>query len=240
MTRRELIAAAAQLGLIVWFPRAARTQNAIAKDPRLISRSARPVDLETPVALLDSFLTPAPSFFVRSHMSVPQVDEATWALAIEGEIATPATISIAELKRMPRANVTATMECAGNGRAFAHPRAIYVPWFSEALGVFNYTGADALATLEQAGLLDDARVAATRARSLAERGYGDAAIRLALEGEQLPPELVEEALAALEPERERLRTLLREPADLRTLRRLAARGFAAETLEAVAGFANGG
>lgn len=100
--------------------------------------------------------------------------------------------------------------------------------------------ADALATLEQAGLLDDARVAATRARSLAERGYGDAAIRLALEGEQLPPELVEEALAALEPERERVRTLLREPADLRTLRRLAARGFAAETLEAVAGFANGG
>jgi SOS response regulatory protein OraA/RecX len=100
--------------------------------------------------------------------------------------------------------------------------------------------ADALATLEQAGLVDDARVAASRARALAERGYGDAAIRSALEGEQLAPELVEEALAGLEPERERVKTLLRDPADVKTLRRLAARGFAAETLEDVAGFANGG
>jgi SOS response regulatory protein OraA/RecX len=100
--------------------------------------------------------------------------------------------------------------------------------------------ADALATLERAGLVDDARVAASRARSLAERGYGDAAIRLALESEQLAPELVKEALAALEPERERVKTLLRDPVDDKALRRLAARGFAAETLEDVAGFANGG
>jgi SOS response regulatory protein OraA/RecX len=99
--------------------------------------------------------------------------------------------------------------------------------------------ADALATLERAGLVDDARVAATKARSLAERGYGDAAIRFALEGEQLAAELVEAALAALEPERERVKTLLRDPADVKTLRRLAARGFASETLEDVAGFANG-
>jgi hypothetical protein len=51
---------------------------------------------------------------------------------------------------------------------------------------------------------------------------------------------VEEALAALEPERERAKALLPDPSDLRALRRLAARGFAAETLEDVAGFANGG
>jgi SOS response regulatory protein OraA/RecX len=94
--------------------------------------------------------------------------------------------------------------------------------------------------LEQAGLVDDARVAASRARSLAERGYGDAAIRFALEGAQLAPELVAEALAALEPERERIRRLLPDDADSKAFRRLAARGFAAETLEDVAGFANDG
>jgi SOS response regulatory protein OraA/RecX len=99
---------------------------------------------------------------------------------------------------------------------------------------------DALQALERAGLVDDGRVAAGRAWALAERGYGDAAIRFALEGEQLAPDLVEEALAALEPERERVKTLLSDPSDLKTLRRLAARGFAAETLEDVAGFANGG
>jgi SOS response regulatory protein OraA/RecX len=107
-------------------------------------------------------------------------------------------------------------------------------------GASREARADALATLEQAGLVDDARVAASRARSLAERGYGDAAIRCALESEQLAAALVDEALAALEPELERVRLLLPDAADSRALRRLAARGFAAETLEDVAGFANGG
>src|SRR5439155_24276402 len=41
--------------------------------------------------------------------------------------------------------------------------------------------AEALETLERAGLVDDRRVAAARACALAERGYGDAAIRFALE-----------------------------------------------------------
>jgi SOS response regulatory protein OraA/RecX len=106
-------------------------------------------------------------------------------------------------------------------------------------GVRPAARADALATLERAGLVDDARVAADRARSLADRGYGDAAIRFSLEGEQVAPELVAEALGALEPERERARRLLSDAADVKALRRLAARGFAAETLEDVAGFANG-
>jgi SOS response regulatory protein OraA/RecX len=100
--------------------------------------------------------------------------------------------------------------------------------------------AEALATLERAGLIDDARVAAGRARTLADRGYGDAAIRAALEAEQLPPELVADALAALEPERERARRLLPVSQDAKAMRRLAARGFSAETLEDVAGFADGG
>ncbi len=99
--------------------------------------------------------------------------------------------------------------------------------------------ADVLATLERAGLVDDARVAASRARSLAERGFGDAAIRFALEAERLAAAEVTEAIAALEPERERARRLLPEPTDRRAVRRLAARGFALETLEDVAGFANG-
>ena len=156
MTRRELIAAAAQLGFVACLPRLSGAQSAIAKDPRLISRSARPIDLETPVALLDSFLTPAPSFFVRSHMSVPQVDEATWTLAIEGEIATPATIPIAELKRMPRANVTATMECAGNGRAFFEPPVAGIQWRKGAVGTARWTGVRLVDLLKRAGVRESA------------------------------------------------------------------------------------
>jgi SOS response regulatory protein OraA/RecX len=98
---------------------------------------------------------------------------------------------------------------------------------------------DALAALEQAGLVDDGRVASARAEALAARGYGDAAIRFKLEGEGLAAELVGEAVAGLEPEAVRAGKLLdrrgRGPASVRWL---ASRGFDAGTLEDLAGFAD--
>ena len=98
--------------------------------------------------------------------------------------------------------------------------------------------ADALAALERAGLVDDARTAAARAAALAERGYGDAAIRASLEREGLEGELVSGALAALEPEPARARALAgRRGGGSKALRWLAARGFEASTLEELAGFA---
>jgi SOS response regulatory protein OraA/RecX len=98
-------------------------------------------------------------------------------------------------------------------------------------GVPAATRVDALATLERAGLVDDARFASARADALAARGYGDAAIRADLEREGIGPELVRETVGRLEPERDRaLRILEREGRGPRTLRRLAAHGFDAETL----------
>jgi SOS response regulatory protein OraA/RecX len=96
---------------------------------------------------------------------------------------------------------------------------------------------DALDTLERVGLVDDARVATTRAQSLAGRGFGDAAIRHDLEGEGAAAELVEDALAGLEPEHERARRLVerRGAADLKTARWLAAKGFEAASIEAALG-----
>ena len=95
----------------------------------------------------------------------------------------------------------------------------------QARGAGEDARAAALETLERAGLVDDARVAAGRARSLADRGYGDAAIRHALEQEHVDAALVEEALSALEPEADRAARLLGREPDAKVLRRLAAKGF---------------
>jgi SOS response regulatory protein OraA/RecX len=93
--------------------------------------------------------------------------------------------------------------------------------------------AESLATLERAGLVDDRRVARGRAQALAERGYGDGAIRHRLEVEGLEHEPVDEALAGLEPELERARRLLaRRGAGPKTARYLAAKGFGEEAVEA--------
>ena len=102
----------------------------------------------------------------------------------------------------------------------------------EKKGVAPVAREEAVEALEQAQYLNDRSYALERARSLAERSYGDAAVRYILEQERVGSELIEEAIASLEPEAERARALLAAAADRRrTLRRLVTRGFSAETLE---------
>jgi SOS response regulatory protein OraA/RecX len=97
----------------------------------------------------------------------------------------------------------------------------------------------ALETLERAGLVDDARLASGRAEALAAGGYGDAAIRAKLEAEGLEAGLVDESIAALEPEGVRARALLeRRGGGVKALRFLAGRGFDVEDLAELAGFAD--
>ena len=67
---------------------------------------------------------------------------------------------------------------------------------------------EALATLDRAGLVDDARLALSRAELLARRGYGDAAIRADLRRRLVAPEAAADAVASLEAEPERLRRVL--------------------------------
>jgi SOS response regulatory protein OraA/RecX len=106
----------------------------------------------------------------------------------------------------------------------------------EKKGVAPVALEEAVEVLEQAHYLNDRSYALERARSLAERSYGDAAVHYILEQERVGSELIEEAIASLEPEVERARALLAATADRRrTLRRLVTRGFSAETLEDVGG-----
>jgi SOS response regulatory protein OraA/RecX len=94
---------------------------------------------------------------------------------------------------------------------------------------------DAIATLERAGLIDDTRLAKSRADLLAQRGYGDTAIRADLRRRLIPDAATAEAVAGLEPEQDRAARLLEgQPVTPRHLRRLAGRGFSRETLEEVA------
>jgi SOS response regulatory protein OraA/RecX len=106
----------------------------------------------------------------------------------------------------------------------------------ESSGVSPAQRREALAMLVRAGLADDERFARSRAAALAERGRGDIAIRCDLEGRGVPPGLIDAALTALEPERERAARLVaaRGPSP-RTARALAAAGFGEEALEAAVG-----
>jgi len=93
------------------------------------------------------------------------------------------------------------------------------------------------ATIEaasRAGLVDDARFAASRARALAARGAGDLLVLDDLLRSGVDDALAREALAALEPEDARAsRIIASRGACARTLRYLSSRGFGHESLEAL-------
>jgi SOS response regulatory protein OraA/RecX len=96
--------------------------------------------------------------------------------------------------------------------------------------------AESLSTLARAGLVDDERLARQRAEALAERGFGDAAIRHRLAAEGLAAELVEQGLAGLAGETERAARLIeRRGTGLRTARYLTGRGFGEEAVERALG-----
>jgi DMSO/TMAO reductase YedYZ molybdopterin-dependent catalytic subunit len=164
LTRRDLLAAAVQLAGAAaasqvltdsrLLAQATRATVAAGKE-KLLVRSLRPPDYETPVALLDAWITPVEHFYVRSHLPVPPaLDAAAWTLQIEGEVATPAMLSLDEIRRMPSATLTVTLECAGNGRAFFDPPVAGIQWGKGAVGTARWTGVRMADVLKRAGVRD--------------------------------------------------------------------------------------
>jgi DMSO/TMAO reductase YedYZ molybdopterin-dependent catalytic subunit len=158
LSRRALFAFAARAGIgaaaVAALPRDVFGGLQIAesgKPARLLTRSARPVDFETPVDLLDSFITPNDAFFVRGHMTAPTVDAPAWRLTVDGEGRAPRAFSVAELRALPAVSVTATLECAGNGRAFFDPPVAGIQWRKGAVGTSRWTGVRLRDVLAAAG-----------------------------------------------------------------------------------------
>ena len=103
-------------------------------------------------------------------------------------------------------------------------------------GVDDAGRAEALETLERVGYVDDGRYARARATSLAERGYGDQAIRELLGEDGIEPGEAAAALATLSSERERAAALVarlgRSP---KTAAHLGRKGFGEDAIEAAVG-----
>ncbi len=92
---------------------------------------------------------------------------------------------------------------------------------------------EALETLRRTGLLDDRRYAEGRAETLAGRGAGDALIRHDLDRAGIDRDLVDEALALLQPEADRARRIVeRRGGGPKTARFLGGKGFSDETVAA--------
>ncbi len=133
---------------------------AAARPAGLILRERSPDNLEYPFSTLDvtcpaGRITPNPSFYVRTHFPIPQLD-AAWRLRVEGAVDHPLTLSLDELKSLPAVTYTALLECAGNSRIYLSPTATGVQWEQGAVGCARWTGVRLADVLARAGLRDTA------------------------------------------------------------------------------------
>ena len=76
----------------------------------------------------------------------------TWALKIGGEVNSPISLTLDEIKKLPAVTITATLECAGNGRSFFEPAVAGVQWEKGAVGTARFTGARMSEVLKKAGV----------------------------------------------------------------------------------------
>jgi DMSO/TMAO reductase YedYZ molybdopterin-dependent catalytic subunit len=133
------------------------------------------------LSLLDDWLTPSESFFVREHFPIPKVSAHGWMLQVGGAVGAAFEISYDDLLRAPRKALPVTLECAENpvgGGLVSHA---------------EWTGVTLESLLDRAQLSSDARavrfVAADgyqRTIPLAKARHADTLIAHGMNGERLP------------------------------------------------------
>jgi DMSO/TMAO reductase YedYZ molybdopterin-dependent catalytic subunit len=114
----------------------------------------RPLNAETPVAALRSWITPNRMFFDRNQGAVPRrrIALARWRLSVEGEIQTPVAFSFDDIRRLPKAIAADTLECSGNGRSLLVEKSAGNPWTVGGVGNAVWGGVWLRDVLNQAGL----------------------------------------------------------------------------------------
>ncbi len=195
MSRRRFLGAAAGFAAAAALPAALPEKRS-----RLLQMNGYPIDAETPLDQLTSYITPNDLFFVRHHWNPAMPDRQTWTLTVDGEVERPLRLTLEELSRMPQTSATCVLQCAGNGRALHRPVVPGVQWRYGAVGNARWTGVRVRDLLEKAGVKAGARHVHTFGsddppvkvppfhRSLEiEKIVEDGVVATAMNGAPLPP-----------------------------------------------------
>jgi len=109
-----------------------------------------------PLEALRFDVTPLGLHYLLIHYDIPEVDEESWRLEVDGRVQSPLSLTLDELRSLPQVELAVTMECAGNGRAQLEPHVVSQPWIVEAVGTARWRGARVEDVLDQAAVEKDA------------------------------------------------------------------------------------
>ena len=121
----------------------------------LVVLGERPLVAETPEHLLDEPVTSARNMFIRMNGQIPApvADADGWRFTVDGEVNTPLSLSVGELRsRFPNVTLQLQMECGGNGRAAFSPQTRGNSWGNGAISNAEWTGVRLRDVLAAAGV----------------------------------------------------------------------------------------
>ena len=224
LSRRDLVRLGASGALVVAAGASGRVTRAGAQAPPASSPIVKPLPPEWFIPLGTNAemrweamrgqrdVTPAERFFVRNHTSTPLIDPDTWRLRVFGSGLRDERgieLGLRDLLRLPSRTLTASVECAGNGRSFFGSQqgtpVSGTQWKLGAIGVARWRGVPLREVLERAAIsrravdvmptgLDPAVVAGgidqghVRRPLPAEKALDDALLAYEMNGAQLLPD----------------------------------------------------
>ena len=125
--------------------------------PTLTMLSRSPLVAGAPLDTLSSQVMSNDRFFVRNHFAIPKVELASWSLQVSGEVENQLNIAYEDLQILPRREVMALLECAGNSRAAIQPSIEGLLWDHGGVGTADWAGVSLSTVLGRAGLRSTAK-----------------------------------------------------------------------------------
>lgn len=102
------------------------------------------LNAETLLGDLGGRITPLANFFVRNNGGLPSeiiCDPSKWGIALDGEMDNPQSFTLPQLRtEFENVNLTAVLECAGNGRNEYIPPVDGLAWGRGAVGCAVWRG----------------------------------------------------------------------------------------------------
>lgn len=129
---------------------------------QMILQRSRPPWLETPFDVFDKgVFTPNDQHFVSWHWATfpTSVDAGSFRLRVRGHVSRETSFSLGELLHdLPRVEIAAVSQCAGNSRIYFTPRVAGAQWANGSMSNARWTGVALKDVLDRAGVRPGAKV----------------------------------------------------------------------------------
>lgn len=133
--------------------------NLPGKASGLVVLGDKPLVAETPAHLLADATTPTAVHYIRNNGQILEApaDPDGWRLVVDGEVSTPLTLTLGELRqRFETVSQDLVLECGGNGRSQFVPQARGNAWTTGGVGCARWTGVRLKDVLAAAGVKETA------------------------------------------------------------------------------------